>query len=130
MPDAQGTFGALGSSIITGLNSQITQSWTGINDTNVGLVPFTQSTQDEFYNGEFSGSNLTVTEQRIGGCEIFLYSPTAVINYRPVLFDSSQVSYGFFLDANTAPSSSELYLFYDTGSTGLLPYVPPPAPVS
>jgi hypothetical protein len=132
MPDAQGTFGALGSCIITGLNSQITQSWTGINDTTVGLVPFTQSTQDEFYNGEFSGSNLTVTEQRLvdEDCEILLYAPTTVISYRPVLFRSSQVSYGFFLDANTAPSASELYLFYDTGSTGIAPYVPPPAPVS
>jgi len=130
MPDAQGTFGVLGSCVITGLNSQITQSWTGINDTTVGLVPFTQSTQDEFYNGEFSGSNLTVTEQRLvdEDCEILLYAPTTVISYRPVLFRSSQVSYGFFLDANTAPSASELYLFYDTGSSNIVPYFPPLSP--
>ena len=132
MPDAQSLFGPLGSSSFSGLNLSITQSWSGFNNTVVGLVPFTQSTQDEFYNGEFSGSKLTVTEQRLisEDCEILLYAPTEIISYRPVLFKSSEFSYGFFLDANTAPSASELYLFYDTGSTGLAPYVPPPAPVS
>jgi len=49
---------------------------------------------------------------------MFLYSPTNVINYRPVLFSSNEVSEAFFVNANTAPSASELYLFYDTGSTG------------
>jgi len=128
MPEAQSNFGPLGSSSFSGLNSQITQSWSGFNDTVVGLVPFSQSTQDEFYNGEFSGSNLTITEQRLvdEDCEILLYAPTKVISYRPSLFVSSQVSYGFFLDANTAPSASELYLFYDTGSTNLIPVGPPP----
>jgi hypothetical protein len=128
MPSASSLFGPLGSSSFSGLNLQVTQSWSGFNNTRVGLVPFTQSTQDEFYNGEFSGSNLTVTEQRLvdEDCEILLYAPTTVISYRPVLFRSSQVDYGFFLDANTAPSASELYLFYDTGSTNLIPVGPPP----
>jgi len=126
MPSASSLFGPLGSSSFSGLNSQITQSWSGFNNTIAGLVPFSQSTQDEFYNGEFSGSKLTVTEQRLvdENCEILLYAPTEIISYRPVLFRSSQVSYGFFLDANTAPSASELYLFYDTGSTNIIPYVP------
>jgi hypothetical protein len=130
MPNAQSVFGGLGSSLFSGLdNNQITQSWSGFNDTLIGLVPFTQSTQDEFYNGEFSGSNLTVTEQRLvsEGCELLLYSPTKIISYRPALFKSSEFTYNFFLNANTAPSASELYLFYDTGSTGLVP-VGPPAP--
>jgi hypothetical protein len=55
---------------------------------------------------------------------MLLYPSTKIINYRPVLFRSSQVSYGFFLDINTAPSASELYLFYDTGSDEA-PYTPP-----
>ena len=126
MPSASSIFGPFGSSSFAGLNLQITQSWSGFNNTKVGLVPFSQSTQDEFYNGEFSGSTLIITDQRLvdEDCEMLLYPSTKIINYRPVLFRSSQVSYGFFLDINTAPSASELYLFYDTGSDEA-PYTPP-----
>lgn len=108
------------------ITSSITQSWGGYNNTPLGLVPFSQSTQEEFYNGEFSGSNITVTQQRLvdENCEILLYAPTTVISYKPILFKSSNVTYDFFLSANTIPSSSELYLFYDTGSENAIPYVP------
>lgn len=41
------------------LNSQI---WSTTLDTPVGLLAVTQSTQDEFYNGELSGSAFTVTD--------------------------------------------------------------------
>lgn len=113
--------------IFTGLNSNLTQSWTGFNDTLVGLVAYTSSTQDEFYNGEFSGSSFSATTQRLTDedCVDLLYAPTAIISYRPTLFRSSQFSYSQFLDVNTSPSSSEAYLFYDTGSLDIIPYTPP-----
>jgi len=108
-------------------NSNTTQSWVGYNNTPVGLIPFSQSSQDEFFNGEFSGSILNITDQRLVSeeCELILYAPTTVISYRPTLFRSSNVTYDFFLSANTVPSASELYLFYDTGSTDIAPYTPP-----
>ena len=57
MPDLFG----LTSSEYTGNNIvNITQSWDGINSTPVGLVPFVDSTQMEFFNGELSGSYIEV----------------------------------------------------------------------
>ena len=43
----------------------ITQSWINTFDSIVGLQTITQSSQDEFYNGEFSGSNFIVTTQSL-----------------------------------------------------------------
>jgi len=40
----------------------ITQSWTGITPSLLGNVPFTQTSQTEFYDGQLSGSNLVVTD--------------------------------------------------------------------
>ncbi len=59
MPDLFG----LTSSEFTGNNVvNITQSWDGINSTPLGLVPFTDSTQMEFYDGELSGSYIQVED--------------------------------------------------------------------
>jgi len=40
----------------------ITQSWTGSTPSLLGTVPFIQTSQTEFYDGQLSGSNLTVTD--------------------------------------------------------------------
>ena len=45
--------------------SGVTQSWTGFNETISGSLPFTDSTQTEFYDGEYSGSDLVVTTQSL-----------------------------------------------------------------
>ena len=45
--------------------SGVTQRWTGFNETISGSLPFTSSTQTEFYDGEYSGSNLVVTTQSL-----------------------------------------------------------------
>jgi len=39
----------------------ITQSWTGSTPSLLGYVPFTESTSTEFYDGEFSGSIIEIT---------------------------------------------------------------------
>jgi len=57
-----------------GLYSPITQSWTGFTPSTGGLVPFTQSTQDEFINGELSGSNILVTNGELGDCNVEIVS--------------------------------------------------------
>ena len=50
----------------------ITQSWLEYYPTVSGSTTTPQNTQDEFYNGEFSGSQLTVTQQNINpGCDVF-----------------------------------------------------------
>jgi len=40
----------------------VTQSWNGVNNTVLGPVSFTHDSEDEFFNGEFSGSTLVVTD--------------------------------------------------------------------
>lgn len=48
------------------LSTEVTQSWTYEVDTQFGPQTITQSTQDEFYNGELSGSNINVTDGELG----------------------------------------------------------------
>jgi len=48
------------------ITSIVTQSWTGTNPSLSGSVPFTQNSEDEFYNGQFSGSFIEVTNGELG----------------------------------------------------------------
>jgi hypothetical protein len=48
----------------------LTQSWLGSTPSLSGSVPFTQSTAIEFFNGEFSGSNLIVTDGELNNCNV------------------------------------------------------------
>lgn len=43
----------------------VVQSWSGSMLTPLGSIPFIEDKQKEFYNGNYSGSNLTVTEQSL-----------------------------------------------------------------
>ena len=47
------------------LNSEVTQSWVTEYDTISGSVYVSHSSQDEFYNGEFSGSTIVATTQSL-----------------------------------------------------------------
>ena len=47
---------------INSIAPYVTQSWSTIIDSPVGPLAVTQSSQDEFYNGELSGSAFTVTD--------------------------------------------------------------------
>ena len=48
------------------ITSIVTQSWTGANPSVSGSIPFTQDSEDEFYNGQFSGSIVEVTNGELG----------------------------------------------------------------
>jgi hypothetical protein len=48
----------------------ITQSWSGSTPSLGGLVSFVNSTQEEFYNGELSGSVITVTNGELNDCNV------------------------------------------------------------
>jgi len=48
----------------------ITQSWTGNNYSLSGSIPYVDSFQTEFFNGEFSGSNLVVTTGKLSDCNV------------------------------------------------------------
>ena len=52
--------------LTSSVSPQITQSWAYEVDTQFGPQIVTQSTQDEFYNGELSGSDILVTDGELG----------------------------------------------------------------
>jgi hypothetical protein len=52
------------------ITSIVTQSWTGANPSVSGSIPFTQDSEDEFYNGQFSGSIVEVTNGDLSNCNV------------------------------------------------------------
>ena len=104
----------------TDLYVNVTQSWDVYDDTPVGIVLSVHDTQDEFINGEYSGSALEVTNQSLidVDCEQFLTVSTVEIGYKPYLyfypiFTTQPTPLGNFLDSNTAPKNGEVYLYFE-----------------
>lgn len=58
-----------------GLVVNVTQSWLASNVTTLGIIPYDHNTMEEFIDGEFSGSNYTVTDGNLNDaqCEQYLY---------------------------------------------------------
>jgi hypothetical protein len=96
----------------------IDQKWSGYNDTPSGLVQYTHSSQDEFINGEFSGSSQIVTSQRIidEDCIEFLKVSTELVNYKTYFYVNSVIPLSNFMNSNTSPNQGEIYLLYDSSS--------------
>jgi len=91
----------------------LTQSWLETIPTISGSVLRLHSTQDEFYNGEFSGSVLTVTTQS-------LHTPYPLQNesfaYKQVYYygtgsNESNIFEGFYLNNVTSPQNGEILFF-------------------
>jgi hypothetical protein len=108
----------------TDLFVNVTQLWSGSIDTQAGIVDFTHDTQEEFINGEYSGSGIEVTHQRLIGedCIQLLNVNTIPTNYKPFFyvavnstpFDPPDPSYvaviDNFLNTNNLPNSGEIYI--------------------
>jgi hypothetical protein len=109
----------------TDLFVNVTQSWTGSIDTQVGIVDFTHDTQEEFINGEYSGSGIEVTHQRLIGedCIQLLNVSTVPISYKPFFYVAINLNTPFvppdpdyvtiinnFLNSNTSPNPGEVYI--------------------
>ena len=82
-----------------------------------GVVNQVHSSQDEFYNGEFSGSNFVVTDGDLNGGNPFLNPSTVELNYIISYYDDTLVPAGNFLDVSTTPNNGEMYILYDGTST-------------
>jgi len=119
-----GTFQNFNSSIGlhtgTELFINVTQSYSESIDTIAGIRTFLHDTQEEFINGEFSGSNLIVANQRLidEDCVEFLSVNTALVNYKIYFYYSSASLYNEtpianFLNNNTSPNDGEIYLYWN-----------------
>jgi len=94
-----------------------TQSWYEIIDSSLGLISESRNTQVEFYNGEFSGSQLIVSDGNLNEENPFLFIDTTINNYEITLYRESYTSNSDFLNPLTSPNSGEIYLYYDNGGT-------------
>ena len=108
-------------------NFAITQSWNKTNTGISGSVSFTQSTQEEFFNGELSGSNLIITDGDLNGDNPFLKVNTTVLAYTASYYNDNIVPAGNFLNINTSPNNGEIYLLYD--DTTVPSIILPPGPI-
>jgi hypothetical protein len=97
----------------------ITQSWNEGIVTPLGIANTIHSAQDEFYDGEFSGSVLLVTTQSLAQAyplENLSFNYTPVL-YSPQNYDldqSSIVAQSQFLNSLTAPNQGEILMLRPT----------------
>ena len=117
----------------------ITQSWSSSILGPLGYGVFINDDQKEFYNGELSGSNLTISDQRLidEDCIPFLevsttgtpystrfyYSAVGPASYLPNI-NSASLTIEDFLHDEVAPTSGQIYLYYNYNgpfSVSLLP---------
>ena len=94
----------------------VTQSWIENIVTPYGIQPTTQSSQQEFYNGEFSGSEFIVEDGELNPENRFKTYSQPNVEYQLYLYLASTSSLDNFLNANVSPNPGEIYLWYDTGS--------------
>jgi len=110
------------------LYSPINQQWSGSILTSVGIVDYIHSSQDEFINGELSGSALEVSHQSLvdKDCEVYLTVDTTPTTYKPFIYNAidTPLSIGNFLNANTSPNNGEIYIFDNKIITQEKPPVP------
>jgi hypothetical protein len=128
----------------TNLFVNITQSWSGSNDTPLGLIDFVHDTEEEFINGEYSGSALQVTDQRLidEDCAQYLTPSTIPTNFKlyfyttptfPLLTTRDDPEYltakayrDNFLNPNTSPNPGEIYILTTVSEKlGVSPVLPP-----
>lgn len=95
----------------------ITQSWNGATPSVSGAVPFVQSSQTEFYDGQLSGSNLVVTNGDLSDCNVEIiqvYStsslPSSINTFGGYFFnlydfDINKTYYLSFTETNNALAS-------------------------
>jgi hypothetical protein len=139
--DSGGTYPELfgqTSSLYTYLNVvNITQSWNGTTPSVSGAVPFIQSSQTEFYDGQLSGSNLIVTTGKLSDCNVKIiqvgtYLDGAYINVgtntiQPITYNFN-IDFTYYLSfqyqlANstsiTLKDNAGTVYFTDSNSTGV-----------
>lgn len=91
----------------------ISQSWQEVVVTPSGSNTIVHNTLDEFYNGEFEGTSITITDGSLidEDCKIFLDVNVAETNYIPVVYNYTYTSESIFL-TGVVPLSGEISIYY------------------
>ena len=104
---SEGTNPATGSFIMN-----LTQSFSESFATVSGSTPEINSTQAEFYTGEFSGSTVTATTQSLNPeCAVFLDAIDEALQYSPIVFSST---FGNTISqfSSLVPKSGQILILY------------------
>jgi len=96
----------------TNLVVNITQSWSESIVTPLGIVNTIHNTMEEFIDGEFSGSNCTVSNGDLtdSDCQQFLVANNKSFKYS--IFPYASQSYYPFFHPNTIPRDGEILIYY------------------
>jgi hypothetical protein len=95
-------------------NYGLTQSWVeGVVNT-YGLAYVSRSSQEEFYNGEYSGSNFVVENGELNEANPYKQPVTQPLFYDVTVYDSRNVSAGDFLSTYVTPSG-DINIWYEEG---------------
>jgi hypothetical protein len=112
LPDLNGQTSSI---ILPGnYNTTVTQVWNGSNSGPLGVVPFTDSYQYEFFDGAFSGSEIVVTTQSLNPDNILLdnqaFYPT-IADYQDLDVNASSISlvYDTLIPFNTLQKNIDYY---------------------
>ena len=100
--------------------TNLTQSFTQSLDTIAGIFETIDSKQEEFYNGEYSGSEYIVTDGELSSdCFVYLHGLPDSVNFSASMFNASGsfVTADRFVDSTTTPMINGYAYFFGTGNT-------------
>jgi hypothetical protein len=121
-----GTGGSL--DIFNGLtnNLNITQSWSESFSTPSGSLTLIHNSQDEFYNGEFDGTQIIVTTQSLNpGCDPFKKINPQGFEINGIrMYSGSQYNFSDFIDNDNDPTPGYISLWYQQVTDPGLPAEP------
>ena len=121
--DYDNSFGYTTTNIIN-----VTQSWSGSHMTPFGAEAFTDDSAKEYFDGEFSGSDLVVTTQSLNpDCDPFKKPNTTIIEYNVISLTNNndgsgtQRPFEFFLNppAPQFGTNGDIVLWWNAKSNGI-----------
>ena len=104
--------------------TNVNQEWQYANSTLSGSIVQTQDSQDEFYNGEYSGSVIIATTGELNSdCDVFKNISTTAVNYAVRYYSEDDYNESDWLSGDNRPLNGFISIFRKTigprGSQGI-----------
>tara|TARA_R110001592_G_scaffold161802_1_gene394595 strand:+ start:5119 stop:8658 length:3540 start_codon:yes stop_codon:yes gene_type:complete len=107
-------------------NLNVTQSWSESLTSPLGEISQIHNSQDEFYNGEFKGTNLIVTTQSLNpGCEVFKNIDPLGFEVNGVrMYSGSTYTFNNFISNDNDPTQGYISIWYQEAGSPTIPPFP------
>ena len=107
----------------------VTQSFSVTTPSLTGSINTIHDSQDEFYNGEFSGSTLLVSNGELNeGCEQFKSVNTTAVTYQIRSYNSLNYDFNSFINPENLPFDGYIQVWFQDNSSPALPSPNPTFP--